>query len=412
MTKYFKNECNNRHIQNMSEIEKTIEESSERPDYVKGQIYLITNTINGKKYVGQTLTHTLNHGKYRPFGYVKRFENHVSEAIRNVKKNQCTYLNTAIRKYGKDVFSVELLEDDCEISNLDVLEITYIDEYESFHETGKGYNLTKGGHGTSRMTEDMRAKISETLTTRFSDMEERKKLIACHWKRYDNDSYNILKIIKPIRIHISKDKRASDTVILTIPRNGTTDNRIQIYSTYHEIYYSVIRSAIIVSRWLEEYPDCSVSISDDIQKCMGVLEFDDIEIPDNFYPSNKKEIKPRQRADTYKESNIEDREKRYYEMDIIHATASIRSVKGYNVIQFDIYENGNPKKHQSTFGGRHETFEEWCDRAVKFLEYLYTESGLLHENFRVIGNLNEFISSCNEEHPIKKILTCHEILWL
>ena len=37
-------------------------------DKVVGEIYKITNTINGTHYIGQTRSHRLNHNKYRPFG--------------------------------------------------------------------------------------------------------------------------------------------------------------------------------------------------------------------------------------------------------------------------------------------------------------------------------------------------------
>ena len=72
-----------------TEQTKIIDMISDIPEYVKGQIYLITNTVNNKKYIGQTRTHMWNHGKYRPFGYIRRFKDHICEATRNIKKNQC-----------------------------------------------------------------------------------------------------------------------------------------------------------------------------------------------------------------------------------------------------------------------------------------------------------------------------------
>jgi len=111
---------------------------------VKGHIYKIINTINNKVYIGQTYSHIKNHGKYRPAGYMKRFNSHVSEALNNTKKKQCTYLNNAIRKYGKDKFRCELITE-CELPELDDLEQKNINKYNSLFPTG--YNLTKGGKG-------------------------------------------------------------------------------------------------------------------------------------------------------------------------------------------------------------------------------------------------------------------------
>lgn len=45
-----------------------------------GEIYKITNLLNNKMYIGQTRSHYLNRGKYRPFGFIKRFQSHFSES--------------------------------------------------------------------------------------------------------------------------------------------------------------------------------------------------------------------------------------------------------------------------------------------------------------------------------------------
>jgi hypothetical protein len=109
---------------------------------VEGHIYLITNTTTNTYYVGQTLSHRKNHNKYRPFGFMGRFKDHLSEAICNTKKKQCTYLNNAIRMYGKEAFQCELLMI-CPRVDLDNQEIYHIKKYNSLYPNG--YNLTYGG---------------------------------------------------------------------------------------------------------------------------------------------------------------------------------------------------------------------------------------------------------------------------
>lgn len=109
---------------------------------VVGHIYLITNIQNNKRYVGQTLSHRKNRGKYRPFGYIGRFNDHMSEALCNSKKKQCTYLNNAIRSYGKEAFQVELLLV-CPRQELDAQERKHIEDYATLYPNG--YNLTCGG---------------------------------------------------------------------------------------------------------------------------------------------------------------------------------------------------------------------------------------------------------------------------
>ena len=109
---------------------------------VYGLVYQMTNTQTGMMYVGQTVSHRKNKDKYRPFGIQGRFKDHISEAINNTKRKQCSYLNNAIRKHGQEVFSVELLET-CMVSALNEREQHYIQEKDTLFP--KGYNLTKGG---------------------------------------------------------------------------------------------------------------------------------------------------------------------------------------------------------------------------------------------------------------------------
>jgi hypothetical protein len=120
---------------------KTILELNEY-DSILSHIYIIRNIITNKVYIGQAVSHRLNKNKYRIFGLEGRFRDHISEALTNTKKNQCTYLNNSIRKYNKENFNVELVEI-CNINESDEKEQEYIKMYNSLYPNG--YNLTKGG---------------------------------------------------------------------------------------------------------------------------------------------------------------------------------------------------------------------------------------------------------------------------
>lgn len=76
----------NKMLLNKNEFEKVV-----------GEIYKITNTVTNKSYIGQTRSHRLNHDKYRPFGYLGRFKDHLSEANSN-KTNRSRYLNSSLLK--------------------------------------------------------------------------------------------------------------------------------------------------------------------------------------------------------------------------------------------------------------------------------------------------------------------------
>lgn len=205
--------------------EKILTDTSE----VKGQIYLIENTLQNKKYVGQTVSHRKNHNKYRPFGFQGRFNDHVSEAICNTKKKQCRYLNNAIRAYGKDFFKVSLLHT-CPKEELDMWEKHYIQAENTLFPNG--YNLTKGGKtfdkeeysekttpltpskrgGCESRNEDTREKISERLKEYYDDADHSKNRMLLTQKQHDSHKIEIFKdekldtnnLEKYIHIHKSR----------------------------------------------------------------------------------------------------------------------------------------------------------------------------------------------------------------
>jgi group I intron endonuclease len=94
-----------------------------------GIIYLVTNLINNKKYVGQTCT-SLAYRKGKHFQNAFYF-NHINQFY------------SALRRYGKENFEWKILEKDVDEINLDYREIYWIKFYDSLN---NGYNMTEGGH--------------------------------------------------------------------------------------------------------------------------------------------------------------------------------------------------------------------------------------------------------------------------
>lgn len=109
------------------------------------RIYLITNTVNGKRYVGKT-KYTVAH----------RFSQHCSRDDYN------TYLHNAIRKYGKDKFRVEEICC-CSDDHWRELETFYIKFYHTHHTEG-GYNLTWGGDDNPMDDADIVAKHRQIMS--------------------------------------------------------------------------------------------------------------------------------------------------------------------------------------------------------------------------------------------------------
>ncbi len=151
------------------------------------EIYKIINISSGKIYVGQAVSHILNHKRYRPYGHEGRFRCHISEAF-STKKNQSHYLNNAIKKYGVADFVVELIEC-CKISDANDREIHYIKEFNSLYPNG--YNLKNGGSVFTH-SDESKKRVSNGVLNYFKDKKfERFKNV----KRIDDD---IEKYIKPL----------------------------------------------------------------------------------------------------------------------------------------------------------------------------------------------------------------------
>lgn len=101
-------------------------------------IYKITNKINGKCYIGQTI---------KPAEV--RWKEHQARAFYPHETCQRKSLYRAIRKYGLENFDFEVIQDNIEThEKLDMAEIYWIDFYDSFVH---GYNETFGGQGPRKI---------------------------------------------------------------------------------------------------------------------------------------------------------------------------------------------------------------------------------------------------------------------
>lgn len=158
---------------------------------IEGHIYKIVNIINNKCYIGQTRSHRLNRNKYRPFGYIGRFKDHISEAFSSSKKNQCTYLNNAFKKYGTDNFRCELITI-CNLEQLDDNEINYIIEYNSKYPNG--YNLTDGGQSKG-------FKKGSKIILNENDIINELPLLSSNTNRFIRNDYTKALISKRLKEH-------------------------------------------------------------------------------------------------------------------------------------------------------------------------------------------------------------------
>lgn len=110
-------------------------------------IYKITNGINGKVYIGQTVQKLTD-----------RWSDHSRPCTGHHVNDSA--IACAIRKYGKDNFVVEQIDSAKDRNSLNVMEQTYIKAFNSL--APNGYNLELGGN-SKECHPDTKAKISATL---------------------------------------------------------------------------------------------------------------------------------------------------------------------------------------------------------------------------------------------------------
>ena len=135
-----------------------------------GSIYMITNTENGKAYIGKAM-HDAKKNRIQ-----KHFSGNGSQLVKQ-----------AVDKYGKDVFVIEILHDGIIPELLDSYEIEAIAKYNTV--APNGYNLTTGGSGTSGRNTPLkqRRKMSEAAMGRKApnlgikhNAETRRKISKAH----------------------------------------------------------------------------------------------------------------------------------------------------------------------------------------------------------------------------------------
>lgn len=113
---------------------------TKKEEKIKGFIYKITNMVDGKVYIGQTIKNPRI-----------RFRVHL-------RGDGSIYLGRASKKYGKDNFKCEIIASAVGKSNIDYLEQYFIKKLNTI--IPKGYNVQSGGAKTTIRHKNTVRKIS------------------------------------------------------------------------------------------------------------------------------------------------------------------------------------------------------------------------------------------------------------
>lgn len=144
-------------------------------------IYKITNKINKKAYIGQSID------------IERRWQEHIHE-------DRQSYIHNAIKKYGINNFSFEIIEE-CSKEELDEKEIFWIKYYNTFE---NGYNLTLGGNSGFHYN------IEEIFQDyqRTHNLQLTAKHFGCHY----NTVRNILQIFGQNHNGIWQEEKAVEKI--------------------------------------------------------------------------------------------------------------------------------------------------------------------------------------------------------
>lgn len=108
-------------------------------------VYRITNTVNGKAYIGVT----------------KNLKRRMQAHMTLVNRGKGLALHSAMRKHGADMFTMEVL------LYCGTLEYAYDAEIKcikAFNTQSCGYNITAGGDGVRSLTDEAAARLRQSLS--------------------------------------------------------------------------------------------------------------------------------------------------------------------------------------------------------------------------------------------------------
>lgn len=137
-------------------------------------IYLVTNNINGKRYVGQ--------------------HHYEKDGIDPSYKGSGVLLKQAYQKYGMENFSFEVLEF-CSDSSMDELEKNWIQTLDT--QAPNGYNIRSGGYG---MSEEDRKMASHRQLERYKTGPEYHQKIIEHLSKFHGMPRKELIFICPLKL--------------------------------------------------------------------------------------------------------------------------------------------------------------------------------------------------------------------
>ena len=150
-------------------------------------IYKVTNLVNQKVYIGQTIN-SLEHRK----------SGHYRDA--KCQKKATVYFHNALLKYKPDQFVWEVIDTAETLEELNSKELYWVSYYESNNKE-KGYNLKAGGNGGGRCCESTKQKIREKAKVKWNNPEIAERMLEGLKKGHETSKQRALVNFKTTICH-------------------------------------------------------------------------------------------------------------------------------------------------------------------------------------------------------------------
>lgn len=159
-------------------------------------VYSITNIINDKKYIGQSVD------------IYTRWSNHKS-ALRNNRHGN-KHLQNAWNTYGEENFIFDILSV-CDVKDIDTVESEFIKLFNTMDESF-GYNMESGGHENKILSEESRRLISDKHKGKNLTDEHKAKISASGKGRIcsDDTKNKISKALIGVKRSVETRKKLSE----------------------------------------------------------------------------------------------------------------------------------------------------------------------------------------------------------
>lgn len=186
-----------------------------------GLIYIITNDLNDKVYVGQTIKTLQN-----------RLTKHSNDI--NIPKDGINY---AVKKYGLKHFTITLLEK-CLRTELDEKERYWIAYCNSYYPNG--YNLTQGGQAS------LSAKLSDLQCSECINLYLQGKTVKEICSLYNIETSTLYSVLNTSETLLRQNRtEAGRAAAINNFKKATEARQISIYNVTLDIKYNSKKDALV-----------------------------------------------------------------------------------------------------------------------------------------------------------------------